>query len=190
MNAAINTRGLRLIHANVEDDHADVPPEMYLYRDRTVALLRRYFRLSVELGRVPALLGREFFRSKVTSYRMHNFEDVVIFVHDVERCLDELDGFSRSLIARVALQEHTQAEAAKILSCTQRMVERRYPEALDALSYVLLRRNLLETAERGGRRQRPQGVAGLPPRKPVARVLACQEGKIAEIAVSCSTIGE
>ena len=39
------------------------PPEseLWIYRDRTTAMLRRYFRLSVELGRLPSLLGREFF---------------------------------------------------------------------------------------------------------------------------------
>jgi hypothetical protein len=136
----------------------------------------------------PALLGREFFRSKVTSYRMHNFEDVVIFVHDVERCLDGLDTFSRSLIARIALQEHTQMEAARILGCTQRTIERRYPEALDALSYLLLQKNLLETTDRGGRRRHQPVDAGLPPRKPMARVFACQEGKNAEISLSCSPV--
>lgn len=190
MSATQNVHGLRLIHANVEDAPTDVPPEMYLYRDRTLALLHRYFRLSIELGRVPALLGREFFRSKVTSYRMHNFEDVVIFVHDVERCLDQLDAFSRSIIARVALQEHTQAEAAKILGCTQRMVERRYPEALDALSHLLLEKNLLQTADRGPRTRQSCADPGLPPRKPVARVFACQEGKTVEISVSRSAIGK
>jgi hypothetical protein len=175
------TRGLRLVQATASTcDLSDAPPEMYLYRDRTVALLRRYFRLSVELGRVPALLGREFFRSRVTSYRMHNFEDVVIFVHDMEQCLEELKPLSRSLIARIALQEHTQAEAARLLGCSQRLVERRYPEALDALSYILLQRRLLETAD--DRRR-----DALPPRKPVASVHACQEPEIAEFPASrCS----
>ena len=59
--------------------------ELGLYRRRTVALLRRYFRASVEVGRLPSLLGREFFRSRVTSYTMRNFEDVVIFVTDMEQ---------------------------------------------------------------------------------------------------------
>ena len=63
--------------------------EMWLYRERTVALLRRYLRISIEVGRLPSLLGRELFRSKVTSYRMTSFEDGVIFVHDVERRTSE-----------------------------------------------------------------------------------------------------
>ncbi len=40
------------------DDGAD--PDLWLYRDRTLALLKRYMRLSVEVGRLPSLLGREF----------------------------------------------------------------------------------------------------------------------------------
>jgi hypothetical protein len=34
------------------------------------------------------------------------FEDRVIFVHDMEKCLDRLDESSRQLIARHILQEH------------------------------------------------------------------------------------
>jgi hypothetical protein len=66
-------------------------PDLWLYRERTVALLRRYLRISIEVGRLPSLLGRELFRSKVTSYRMSSFEDGVIFVHDVEQAVDKLD---------------------------------------------------------------------------------------------------
>ena len=36
-------------------------PDLWLYRDRTVGLLKRYLRYSVEVGRLPSLLGREFF---------------------------------------------------------------------------------------------------------------------------------
>ena len=58
---------------------------MVAYRGRTMALLRRYFRMSLDIGRLPSLLGREFFRARVTSYRVHSFEDVVILVHDAVR---------------------------------------------------------------------------------------------------------
>jgi hypothetical protein len=54
--------------------------ELRAYRDRTIALLRRYFMLSIETGRLPSLLGREFFRAKCSSYRLVTFEDAVIFV--------------------------------------------------------------------------------------------------------------
>lgn len=102
---------------NINDPGSErfLDPELSLYRDYTVAMLRRYFRMSIELGRLPSILGREFFRAKVTSYRMHTFEDVVILVHDVDRCISRLDVFSQLLIARVVLEERTHEEAAEAL---------------------------------------------------------------------------
>ena len=73
--------------------------EMWLYRHRTIAMLRRYLRISIEVGRLPSLLGRELFRSTVTSYNMSSFEDGVIFVHDVEHALEQLSEFGQRLVA-------------------------------------------------------------------------------------------
>ena len=117
--------------------------ELHLYRDRTRAILRRYFRMSIELGRLPSLVGREFFRSRVTSYRMHTFEDAVIFVHDTERCLERLDPFSQQLIARIIFQDYTLEETAALVGCGRRTVVRRYPRALDLLSELFLEAELL-----------------------------------------------
>jgi hypothetical protein len=44
-------------------------PDLWWYRERTVAILRRFFRMSRDTGKVPSILGQEFFRSRVTSYR-------------------------------------------------------------------------------------------------------------------------
>src|SRR5277367_2294179 len=63
--------------------------DLWSYRSRTMALLRRYARASVEVGRLPSLLGREFFRSRVTSYSMRNFEDTMVFVTDMEHTLEK-----------------------------------------------------------------------------------------------------
>ena len=60
---------------------------MAFYRKYTEGLLRRYVRLSMEAGRAPSLLGREMFRGNVTNYSVQGFDDVVIFVHDVESCV-------------------------------------------------------------------------------------------------------
>jgi hypothetical protein len=143
--------------------------DLWLYRDRTVGLLRRYLRLSVEVGRLPSLLGREFFRTRVTSYQLTTFEDVVIFVHDVERCLEKLDDLERKLIGKIVLQEYTQDEAARLLGCWRRTVGRRYPEALDRLSKIFLQGGLLERLPASA--ERPK---------------SCQEGKTDEILVSHS----
>jgi len=125
-------------------------PDLWLYRDRTVALLRRYMRLSVEVGRLPSLLGREFFRTRVTSYHVGTFEDTVIFVHDVERMLGLLDPFSQKLIAKIVLQEYTRDEVARLLGCWRRTVSRRYEEAIDRLSEMFLDGGLLRPFDEPG----------------------------------------
>jgi len=117
--------------------------ELSAYHDRTIALLRRYFRMSLEIGRMPSVLGREVFRARVTSYRVHTFEDAVIFVHDVERCVERLQPFSRQVIARVILQDYTFEEAASLLGCTRMTVYRLFPEALDELSAMFIDSKLL-----------------------------------------------
>jgi hypothetical protein len=118
-------------------------PDLWLYRDRTVGLLRRYLRLSIEVGRMPSLLGREFFRTRVTSYKASTFEDSVIFVHDVERSLEELNEFEKKLIAKIVLQQYSKEEAGRLLGCGYRTVERLFPEALDRVTEILLRREIL-----------------------------------------------
>ncbi|HSA92505.1 MAG TPA: hypothetical protein VLE48_05790 [Terriglobales bacterium] len=94
--------------------------------------------MSVELGRLPALLGREFFRSSVSTLRVPTFEDIVIFVYDVERCLGRLDRFDQRLIARITLEEYSREEAAILLGCDRATINRGYPKALDRLSRRLL----------------------------------------------------
>ena len=124
-------------------DGAPADSSLWLYRDRTVALLRRYLRLSLQVGRLPSLLGREAMRAHVTCYRAATFEDSVIFVHDIDRCLEELAPFDKSLIALIVLQEYTQLEAAQILRCGARTVARTFPETLDRVSEIFLRRGIL-----------------------------------------------
>lgn len=124
-------------------EYVPADPGLWLYRERTVALLKRYLHLSVEVGRLPSLLGREFFRSRVTSYKASTFEDTVIFVHDVERSLEKLDRFEQELVATIILEEYSRQEAARLLNCGMRTIERRLPEALDRLSETFLRGGIL-----------------------------------------------
>lgn len=116
----------------------DRNPDIWFYRDRTIALLRRYLRFSLETGRLPSLLGREVFRTTVTSYRATTFEDRVLFAHDVENCLQRLDDFAQQVLARIVLQEHGHEEAARLLHCSRSTLERELPAAIDALSEIFL----------------------------------------------------
>lgn len=115
-----------------------------IYRGRTTAMLRRYMRYSIETGRLPSLLGREFFRAKVTAYRLVTFEDRVIFVHDMETCLHRLDDFSQRVLARIVLQEYEHEDAARLLRCTRMTVHRVLLEALDELSAILVGVGLMD----------------------------------------------
>jgi hypothetical protein len=130
--------------AQLQEDPLDRNPDLWLYRSRTVALLRRYLRFSLETGRLPSFVGREFFRARVTSYGGATFEDRVIFVRDVEMCLSRLQDWDQQLITRVILQEHPSDRAARILQCCRRTVERRLFEVLDLLSEDFLRVGLLD----------------------------------------------
>lgn len=129
------------IEAKMEWDHDS---DLWLYRQKTTGILRRYMRWSLEAGRVPSLLGRELFRSKISAYTATTFESRIIFLHDVETCLDRMGGFDRKIIARVVLQEHDHEHAARILGCDRKTIERRLPEVLDELTEAFLRAELLE----------------------------------------------
>src|SRR5581483_12502180 len=118
--------------------------ERRIYRGRAIAMLRRYMRYSIETGRLPSILGREFFRAKVTSYTVVTVEDRVIFVHDMESCLAKLDEFSQKLIARHILQEHDRPATARLLGCNEKTVRRLTPLALDVLCEILLDVGLME----------------------------------------------
>ncbi len=107
-------------------------------------MLRRYFRLSLDLGRLPSILGGEVFRGIVSSSRAHTFEDFVIFVHDMERCMEKLDPASLETIAALVFLDQSQEEAGKSLGLSRRQVERRYSTALDRLSYRLLTAKLIQ----------------------------------------------
>jgi hypothetical protein len=132
-----------LDEARLQDDPLDRNPDLWLYRKRTIALLRRYMRLSIETGRLPSVIGRELFRAKITTYTATTFEDRVIFVHDVEKCLDRLAPFDQKIIARIVLQEYDHERAARVLHCARKTIERRLPEVLDELSEEFLKVRML-----------------------------------------------
>jgi predicted DNA-binding protein (UPF0251 family) len=120
--------------------------ELSEYRKRTIALLRKYFLMSIELGHLPSLFGREFFRSNVSSYATHTFEDTAIFVHDMERTMELLEPVAQAVLARLVFQEFSCQEAAELLGISRRHLRRRFAEALDSLSQLLLDRGLLQPA--------------------------------------------
>ncbi len=104
----------------------------------------------------------------MTSYRIHGFDDVIIFVADVERCLKLLTPEQQRLIVRVAVQEYTLAETASMLRWSFRSTQRRYHEALDELTAIFQKRGLMQ--------QTPGIAAGL--------LKSCQEGNDGGVTVN------
>jgi hypothetical protein len=113
------------------------------YRKHTEGLLRRYMQVSVELGRTPSALGRIMLRGSVSSYRLRTFEDGLIFVLDVEKCIRQLDRASRQLVTHVALEDYTLLQAIDLTGHSGRSAARIYGAALDRLTGQFLQFGLL-----------------------------------------------
>lgn len=168
-------------------------PELSIYRNTTIAVLRKYFRMSLELGHLPSLLGREFFRSHVTSYSTHTFEDAVIFTHDVERCLESLPKKLQTILARMVWQEYTFEETAALMDVSIRSVIRWHGEALDRLAEVFVRHGLLEPIKLAQASDAPPSHeeetvlenTALPPKKPVQSIRAASATALELAKVNC-----
>jgi hypothetical protein len=125
------------------DDESLPEISLAFYRKHTEKMLQRYLYASMMVGRAPAMLGEPIARGWASCRRVKTFEDAVIFVLDVERCLDRLRVSDRELLSRIALQEYTHAEAADLLGFSVRAISYKYPMALDRLTELLLKAGLL-----------------------------------------------
>lgn len=106
-------------------------------------MLRRYLYASMQVGRAPSILGDPVGRGWVSSRPVKTFEDALIFVLDVERCLDRLELLDRRILSRVVLQAYTYEETAALLGMSLRTVANRLGRALDRLTEQLLATGLL-----------------------------------------------
>ena len=113
------------------------------YRKHTESLLRRYLYASTQVGRAPSILNSPVGRGWVSSRPVRSFEDAVIFVLDVEGCLNRLCAMDRQLLSRIVLQEYTQQETAAMLGMCIRTVSSKLARALDRLTEQLLVADLL-----------------------------------------------
>jgi DNA-directed RNA polymerase specialized sigma24 family protein len=131
-------------NAETPVDTAAEPTVTYaFYRKHTENLLRRYLYASLQVGRSPNLLGESVGRGWVSSRRVRTFEDALIFVLDVERCLKRLPALDQQLISRIVLQEFTQAETAALVGLSVRSVCTKFPQAIDRLTESLVKADLL-----------------------------------------------
>ncbi len=139
-----NTRGVENLESALL---AEPQPEPFttfaFYRKHTENLLRRYLYASMQVGRSPSLLGESVGRGWVSNRKVRTFEDALIFVLDIERCLKRLSNLDRQLISRILLQEYTQTEAAALIGISVRTICTRLPQAIDRLTESLVEADLL-----------------------------------------------
>jgi DNA-directed RNA polymerase specialized sigma24 family protein len=127
-------------------------PETVCFRSQTIAIVRHFFEISSQVGRLPSILGREFFRAKVSHRAIPSFEDQAVFVHDIERCLQKLTPEHAQMIAMVGLYDFSKEEVGAMLQRCRSWVNRSYLQALDALTQIFLDTGVL-SEDRPDRRQ-------------------------------------
>jgi len=146
------------------------------FRAQTLAIVRHFFEISCQIGRLPSILGREFFRARVSHHAIPSFEEQAVFVHDVERALGRLNEQDAEVIGLVGLFQYSLDEVAELLGLSRSCVVKRFADSVDRLAELFLDAGLLRE-DRPDRRLRrfavedraPEEVE-VPPKKPVASV--------------------
>ncbi len=129
--------------ADEADEDGEPSVSLAFYRKHTESTLRRFLYASLQVGRAPSVLNDPVGRGWVSSRTVRTFEDALIFVLDVERCLNRLGALDRQILSRIVLQEYTHPETAALLGMSVRCVSYKFAQALDRLTEKLLDAGLL-----------------------------------------------
>src|ERR1700744_946071 len=116
--------------ASALEQKRETRPETSLafYRKHSEKMLRRYLYASMQVGRSPSILGDPIARGWVSSRPVRTFEDAVVFVLDVESCMNRLSSLERQMLSRLVLQEYTYTEAAPMLGISVRALAYKFPQ--------------------------------------------------------------
>ena len=159
----MNGAGLFLVKelsANIGVDESEDLSEYAMFRKHTLKLLRYYFKLSLDYGRIPSVLGGQVMRSRVSHTKMYTVEDDTIFLHDMNRCMEqELSETELRIVALVVFMDHTLEETGAILQYCEKQIRRIYPNVLDRLTRAFCERELLDRLELMQGLKKPMGRA-------------------------------
>jgi len=156
-----------------EEAYDGARADALFFRGQTLAIVRHFFESASQIGRLPSILGREFFRARISHHAIPSFEEQAVFVHDVERALGRLEERDAEVIALVGLFHYSLEDVAAMLGRSRSGIGLRFADSIDRLSAIFLESGLLRE-ERPDRRLRQFARAGepmpgrLPPKKPVA----------------------
>ncbi len=158
----------------------DPIPETLFFRSQTIAIVRHFFEVSCQVGRLPSILGREFFRAKVSHHAIPSFEDQAVFVHDVEACLKQLNEGDAQIVTMVGLHGLSKEEVGALLRCSRNWINVSNLESLDALTQIFLDAGVLSRRKpdrqtwQMSHRTLPNLADGSSPKKPCESVKPCQ----------------
>ncbi|MDR3748503.1 MAG: hypothetical protein P4M04_10160 [Acidobacteriota bacterium] len=163
-------------------------PEMVCFRGQTLSLVRHFFELSCQVGRLPSLPGREFFRARVSHHAIPSFEEQVVFVRNMQLGLERLSEEHAEMITLVGLYDLSREEVAEMLHCSRSWVYDHFACALDALSEIFPQARLLDE-KHPDRRQREVSRQNLPPEvvaggmkpRPAVESAVAREGDLAPV---------
>jgi DNA-directed RNA polymerase specialized sigma24 family protein len=117
--------------------------DVLFFRAQTIAIVRHFYEIASQIGRLPSILGREFFRAKVSHHTIPSFEEQAVFVHDVEHALGKLDEKAAEVVALVGLFQYSLDDVAMMLKVSRSRVAQRYAESIDQLAERFLETGLL-----------------------------------------------
>jgi len=145
----------------MELDDTEPRPEMLCFRGQTLAVLRNFFEISLQMGRLPSILAREFFRARISHHAIPSFEEQAVFVCDVKLCLARLSPEGRRLATLVGLYDLSRDEVARQLHCSRAWASERLAETLDGLAEGLLRAGILHEGRPDRRQVQVRGAAAV-----------------------------
>jgi hypothetical protein len=158
------------------DDSSNTRADALFFRAQTLAIVRHFFEIASQIGRLPSILGREFFRAKVSHHAIPSFEEQAVFVHDVERALGRLNERDAEVVALVGLFHYSMEDVAAMLGRSRSTVVEHFADSVDHLAEMFLETGLLRDDRPDRRLKRfdveesPQQEANLPPKKPAVSV--------------------
>jgi hypothetical protein len=111
---------------------------------RAAGVLLRYVRTALSVGRIPSPMGMLYVPARTRSRPHSALEDAVVFVCDIELCLEMLAEFDRHIVAFCIYEHHSEWEAARHFQKPQPEISRRLSRSLERLHAMFCQRGILQ----------------------------------------------
>jgi DNA-directed RNA polymerase specialized sigma24 family protein len=123
----------------------DLNPALIGMRGHTRTMIRRYVLARYQAARIFSCLDASKFSGsgRASAQPIRTFEDALVFVIDMDRCMESLDPTDLELLKRTQIQEFTEAETACLMGMSTRTVSTKAQVALDRLTQRLIDSGLL-----------------------------------------------